>query len=417
MKISSSMIQMAAEHYSQERDQTTVEIQGRDTFRGRALPGGGLFDRVDLGSYSAWDAQSTYDASMTSRSQVRGKDDDSGKAVYQQRMVERMSAAVTGRNFSIGNIVDGREIKGAMWSAVTSPDRSQITAWIRETRTHAEEEQVAFSSVGSVQTADGRIIDFTLDLNMERSLYSQTYGETKVREAAVTDPLVINLDGLPPKLTDTRFEFDLNADGTMDEISFVSRGSGFLAFDKNKDGIINDGSELFGPASGNGFEDLSLYDEDANGWIDENDAVFSQLSVWTRDEDGEDRLTSLTDAGLGAIFLGSASTPFDQKAEDGSLLGQTAATGMFLFENGNVGTVQQVDLAVGPTEDASQNTGAPDLLRPVLPAFLGSGFNTRSVSENPLEALKSSIADLRQRLRLLLEGIEGVGSRRIHGSL
>ncbi len=39
----------------------------------------------------------------------------------------------------------------------------------------------------------------------------------------------------------------------MNNIAFATGNSGFLAFDKNADGMINDGSELFGPESGNGF--------------------------------------------------------------------------------------------------------------------------------------------------------------------
>ncbi len=39
---------------------------------------------------------------------------------------------------------------------------------------------------------------------------------------------------------------------------------------------INDGSELFGTSSGDGFKDLATYDEDENGWIDENDSIFSK---------------------------------------------------------------------------------------------------------------------------------------------
>ena len=44
----------------------------------------------------------------------------------------------------------------------------------------------------------------------------------------------------------------------------METGNAFLSLDKNSDGIINDGSELFGAASGNGFADLAKYDEDGN---------------------------------------------------------------------------------------------------------------------------------------------------------
>ena len=60
----------------------------------------------------------------------------------------------------------------------------------------------------------------------------------------------------------------------------------FLALDLNGDGRINNGSELFGALSGNGFADLAQYDSDANGWIDENDEIFQRLKVWSGADDG-----------------------------------------------------------------------------------------------------------------------------------
>lgn len=83
---------------------------------------------------------------------------------------------------------------------------------------------------------------------------------------------------------------DLDADGMEDQISFVLPGSGFLALDLNGDGRINDGRELFGPETGDGFAELARYDEDGNQWIDENDPVFERLRIWTKDAEGRDVL-------------------------------------------------------------------------------------------------------------------------------
>ena len=90
-----------------------------------------------------------------------------------------------------------------------------------------------------------------------------------------------------PELSDQTFYFDLDADGEEEEISML-KGSGYLALDKNEDGIINDGSELFGTGNGDGFADLARYDEDGNGWIDENDSIWSKLKIWCKDENGND---------------------------------------------------------------------------------------------------------------------------------
>ncbi|MDL2220840.1 hypothetical protein LJC55_04150, partial [Eubacteriales bacterium OttesenSCG-928-N14] len=140
------------------------------------------------------------------------------------------------------------------------------------------------------------------------------------------------------------FEFDLDFDGSMDSINFAGQGSGFLALDKNGDGKINDGSELFGPSTGSGFSELRNYDHDANGWIDENDDIFNNLLVWSKDKDGNDQLFKLKDLGIGAIYLGDVDTEFSFKGEGNQTQGVMRSTSFFLKESGGAGTVHHVDL-------------------------------------------------------------------------
>lgn len=132
-----------------------------------------------------------------------------------------------------------------------------------------------------------------------------------------------------------------------ENISFAGKGSGFLALDKNGDGKINDGSELFGTKSGDGFRDLAEYDEDKNGWIDENDSIFGKLRVWTKDEDGRDYLMDLKQADVGAIYLGNKDTQFSLKDDSNQLNGEIKKTGIYLREsNGTAGTLNHVDLVL-----------------------------------------------------------------------
>ena len=156
--------------------------------------------------------------------------------------------------------------------------------------------------------------------------------------------MVINLQNDVATLSDQKFFFDIDADGEKDEISMLNSGSGYLALDKNGDGTINDGNELFGPKSGNGFADLAEYDEDGDGWIDEDDDIWSKLKVWCKDANGEDILYSLREAGVGAICLQNAATDFALNNAENVSQGYLRSTGIFLYENGNVGTVQHLDL-------------------------------------------------------------------------
>lgn len=208
-----------------------------------------------------------------------------------------------------------------------------------------ESEQTGFSTVGTVRTADGREINFNVNVGMSREFQQYYREDLELASFAMCDPLVINLDTDVAQLQDQTFYFDIDADGELDEVSQLGSGSGYLALDKNGDGIINDGSELFGTASGNGFADLAKYDEDGNGWIDENDAIWDKLKIWAKDENGNDVLYRLAEKGVGAICLQNVSTDFTQKGASGQILGAIRNTGVFLYENGNVGTVQHVDVA------------------------------------------------------------------------
>ncbi len=136
-----------------------------------------------------------------------------------------------------------------------------------------------------------------------------------------TTPVVISL-------ADERYEltpilggvvFDIDADGNRDRVAWTVGGSddAFLVLDRNANGIIDDGSELFGgvtpqPASEepNGFAALAVFDAQANGgdpdgYITPSDAVFELLRLWLDDNhDGVSdvgELLTLSDAGI--LFL------------------------------------------------------------------------------------------------------------------
>ena len=221
------------------------------------------------------------------------------------------------------------------------PKMFTITAE-RET-VYMESETTSFSTTGCVKTADGREINFNLDVSMSRNFVQYTK-ETVQNVASFIDPLVINLNGNIAEVSDQKFYFDLDADGEEDLISRLCEDSGYLALDKNGDGSINDGSELFGTQSGNGFADLSVYDEDKNGWIDENDDVWNKLKIWVQDENGNSKLYSLAEQGVGAICLQNVSTQFDQRGMSGEVNAAIRNTGIFLYENGTAGTIQHLDL-------------------------------------------------------------------------
>lgn len=226
-------------------------------------------------------------------------------------------------------------------SGVSQPSGGQYTAEFY----YEENETTSFSTDGVVKTSDGREISFNVELTMSRSFTQYTSQTIDFGSPRFMDPLVINLDAPAADVQDQKFFFDLDADGHQEAISRLGSGSGFLALDKNGDGQINDGSELFGAFNGNGFADLGKYDNDGNGWIDEADEIFDKLLIWSKDANGNDQLVGLGKAGVGAIYLGAQDTQFSMNNARNQANAMVRQTGMFLYENGGVGTIQQLDLA------------------------------------------------------------------------
>ncbi len=287
------------------------------------------------------------------------------KERMQVRLIEEFMTALTGKKFKIkfegledlkkakeGQLPPTASDTGAANSgkekAAPVEQQEGLVGWgvsYERLYEREEHEKMNFKATGLVKTADGKEISLKLEVSMSRSLYERTYTSLKAGDALI-DPLMVNYAGPAADLTEKKYSFDLDADGKEDQISFAGKGSGFLALDKNGDGKINDGKELFGTQSGDGFKDLASYDDDGNGWIDENDDIFNKLRIWTKDEKGNDKLLALGEVGIGAIYLDNVKTSMDIVGGDGKKNGQVAATGLFLRENGLAGSIQHVDIAI-----------------------------------------------------------------------
>ncbi|MCK5069590.1 MAG: hypothetical protein KAR01_03580, partial [Desulfocapsa sp.] len=225
------------------------------------------------------------------------------------------------------------------------PPSQRATFSVASVYSSYQYEKVSVQSSGSVQLEDGRNISFSLDLSMERESLvreSTTWGATG---GVLLDPLVFSFDCNLESLANRDFLFDLDCDGVCEESFSLQPGSGFLALDLNNDQRVNDGSELFGPTTGHGFQELALHDTDGNGWIDENDPVFAKLLIWKPNESGDGSMLSLAEAGVGAICLTHDQTSFKLRDSNNTLMGEVAASGFFLTEDGEVRPLQEIKLA------------------------------------------------------------------------
>lgn len=137
------------------------------------------------------------------------------------------------------------------------------------------------------------------------------------KAAPQRDPLIIDLDEVGIELTDIEngVYFDLDANGYAEKAAWIGEKDGFLALDVNENGIIDNGSELFGDKfvmpdgniSQTGFEALSSLNENDDNLIDKNDSVYSKLLVWIdSNHDGitnEGELKTLPDLNIQSIDL------------------------------------------------------------------------------------------------------------------
>lgn len=251
--------------------------------------------------------------------------------------------ALTGRAV---RLFDASDIGDAADAAVTAPlpGPGEVAIDYQAERHRREQETTSVRADGLVLTADGRRIRFSLELVMQRSYAESSHVRLQIGTPQRRDPLVLNFDGSAAELVDRRIDFDLDGDGRGESIPLLAGNRAYLVFDRNDDGRVDDGRELFGPVSGDGFAELAALDADRNGWIDAADPGFAALRVWQ--PQGDDALRSLREAGVGALSTAAVDSTFALRGTGNSDLGQIRSTGLYVAESGDVRTLQQIDLSV-----------------------------------------------------------------------
>jgi len=213
--------------------------------------------------------------------------------------------------------------------------------------TLTEDQSLSLRGKGVVQLKDGRTVQFALEVEASSHVHKELRQSLRLGDPP-KDPLALSLDGQSPALDGGTLRFDLDLDGALDDMPTLGAGAAWLVADHNADGVVNDGSELFGPSTDDGFGELAAQDDDKNGWIDEQDAIWSKLRLWMTDGGGQ-RLVAVGEAGVGALFLGRVETPFALRGADdptGEVRGTVRQSGMYLSEQGEARLMQRIDLAV-----------------------------------------------------------------------
>jgi hypothetical protein len=177
-------------------------------------------------------------------------------------------------------------------------------------------------------------------------------------KAAAETPLILDLDGGGVRTLNVSpgVLFDIDGDGSVDRTGWVAAGEGLLVRDLSGDGIVNDGSELFGSATRlpngslakDGFQALSALDANADRKIDASDPASAELRVWV--DSNSDAITdpgelkTLAEAGVRSISLDAQpSTQVDQ----GNLIGLISS---YETTDGETRDIVDVWFRVSPSE-------------------------------------------------------------------
>ena len=198
------------------------------------------------------------------------------------------------------------------------------------------------------------------------------------------DPLVFDLDGdgiTTVSIDDSNAFFDLDNNGFAEKTSWIGAKEGLLVYDKNGDGIINGGNELFGDRTlmkdsktlaSSGFTALAEYDNNKDGKIDSNDAIYTLLRIW-QDSDGDGiasagELKQLVDLGIVSIGLSYNNTGVTDGANNIQV-----RTGTFTLIDGNSRAVGEYLLNRNPVHSVDSSPIEISDSVALLPNVQGAG--------------------------------------------
>ncbi|MBI5092503.1 MAG: hypothetical protein HZB26_08675 [Candidatus Hydrogenedentes bacterium] len=166
---------------------------------------------------------------------------------------------------------------------------------------------------------------FGMSIQMEFEFVSSS--EVVVQQS---DPITLDLNGNGIDLTSylNGARFDITGSGQLVNTAFVNGGDAFLALDRNGNGAIDSGKELFGDQNGakNGYEELRKLDTNGDGVIDAADRDFNKLALFKDNGNGKTEageLLSLQQAGITEISLSYRSVSLG--ARGGNHIGQVGS--------------------------------------------------------------------------------------------
>ncbi|MDT0604730.1 hypothetical protein [Thalassotalea castellviae] len=183
-------------------------------------------------------------------------------------------------------------------------------------------------------------MDYSFAISTEQTSYSSI----EMTAAALKDPLVVQFGKRSIGEIKDHHSFDINRDGNLDNLPVFSGDVGYLVYDKNQNLKADDGSELFGPQTGHGFNELAELDSNGNGFIDNEDEVFEHLYLWQPEK--SNNMLSLSDANILAINTSAIDTPFSFYDTQGNIMAEMRRSSFAISTDGVGKGVHQIDVRI-----------------------------------------------------------------------
>ncbi len=207
--------------------------------------------------------------------------------------------------------------------------------------------------------------------------------QSSVHTAEITtSPLILDLDGdgIETISKTAGIHFDHDGNGFAETTGWVGKDDGLLVWDRNGNGLIDDGSELFGNntklANGqnaaNGFAALAELDSNQDGKIDANDAAFTQLRIW-KDADSDAVLDTGELQGLSESNVGSLGTAYANQNLTDAQGNKVLQAGTYTDANGVVRTMNDIWFAVDTARTKNLNVVEVSAEIAALPEVAGFG--------------------------------------------
>ncbi|MEN6328442.1 MAG: calcium-binding protein [Syntrophomonas sp.] len=218
------------------------------------------------------------------------------------------------------------------------------------------------------------------------------------------DPLVLDLDGDGIETTHVAngTYFDIDNNGFTERTAWLAGDDGFLVLDRNGDGVINNGSELFGDRTlledgtiaANGFQALADFDDNNDGKIDVNDAIFGDLRIWKDRGGGSSDSSELFT--LEQLDIKSLGLNYADKNQQLDVNGNTdVGTASYERTDGTTAGLDEILFQRNTMDTTLEHIEVPDDIK-ALPDIEGSG-NVYSLQE-------AMAADTTGRLKALVIG-------------